>query len=40
MAEFKHRKLEVWQDARALVKRVYSVSAMFPKAEQWNALLK
>ena len=38
MAEFKHRRLEVWQDARALVKRVYSVSAMFPKTERFGLM--
>ena len=36
MAEFKHRRLEVWQDARRLVKQVYTVSAKFPKSEKFG----
>ena len=36
MAEFKHRRLEVWQDARNLVKRIYATSAQFPKAERFG----
>ena len=36
MAEFKHRRLEVWQDARNLVKRIYATSARFPKAERFG----
>ena len=36
MAEFKHRRLEVWQDARNLVKRIYATSAQFPKTERFG----
>ena len=36
MAEFKHGRLEVWQDARNLVKRIYATSARFPKAERFG----
>lgn len=36
MAEFKHRRLEVWQDARNLVKRIYATSARFPKTERFG----
>ena len=31
MAEFKHRRLEVWQDARNLVKHIFAMSALFSK---------
>lgn len=36
MAEFKHRRLEVWQDARNLVKRIYATSVRFPKTERFG----
>ncbi|WP_224491555.1 four helix bundle protein [Robertkochia flava] len=36
MYQFYFEKLEVWQNARGLVKSVYSVSRFFPKAEQFG----
>jgi len=36
MAEFKHKKLDVWQDARRLVKRIYLLSKTFPSDERFS----
>ena len=36
MAEFKHRKLKIWQDARRLVKVVYDMTRHFPQDEQFG----
>ena len=33
---FKHKKLDVWQDARKLVKRIYGMTALFPKNEKYG----
>lgn len=34
--EWKHRRLEVWQEARELVRRIYGVSNNFPKTEKFG----
>ena len=34
--EWKHRRLEVWQEARQLVRKIYAVSDRFPKAERFG----
>ena len=36
MAEFKHKRLKVWQDARRLVKSVYGITQSFPQSEQFG----
>ncbi|MBQ6246600.1 MAG: four helix bundle protein [Kiritimatiellae bacterium] len=36
MAEFKHRRLEVWQIARAMVKSIYGISSQFPSSEAFG----
>ena len=36
MAEFKHRRLEVWQIARGMVKKIYEISSRFPSTEAFG----
>jgi len=37
-SRFPHEKLSVWQDARALVKSVYSTTKTFPKSEAFGLI--
>ncbi len=36
MAEFKHRRLEVWLIARVMVKKIYEISSRFPSTEAFG----
>ena len=36
MAEFKHKRLKIWQDARCLVKVIYGMTQRFPQSEQFG----
>jgi four helix bundle protein len=35
MAEFKHKKLAVWQEGRLLVRQVYEATGKFPDSERF-----